>query len=639
MQDGSFREIIPLFYLDQARQLKVLFCHASVGGTIMNGMAGRKGLTAQDPVRYAIARQENGEAAWFDGHSGIIDISHTQWPLKGSKVLGFDHHIRNLGYGQPGRANVAFMKYCYIDWLPGTNVQKAWDEYRTTMEALEADYPQITFVWWTTAINTAGEGGDVRERFNRLVRDYCLSHDKVLFDLADIESHDLQDHPCHDDVGAEGLYAGYAVDGAHPTGIGQTRLASAMWWLLARIAGWDVRPTRVDVTVGSEVLGANGTATTVVSVRLHDELNDLFLEIPDRPVVWTLTGQGEWAAPPPLMTTQGQATAIYRAGAFPGTAKITASSAGLTEGSASITLFANHPPEVSTDLLSNGQADPKVPVKGFPELSWSFRDPDADLRDRQSAYQLVLADHPAGLDDPASRLWDTGKVASGTASACLCVVPLHAGMTYYWKVRTWDLSEEEGPFSSSATFVLAGGLGYGMNLGSGRSVDFGKGPGLDLYSSNGLTIDLWLYRTEEDVESVLLDKFSWGRGGYRIGIDADNHVYFRTTGQIKGDRRVVALDTEVRKGRWVHVACCQMGPAGSDDGVIYVDGIESGATVFSIVHGLPMCFSGSNLPDRWWMNCVCPIPSGIQAHSRLLWSRSPRTRTPWDCGTLTKDRV
>ena len=574
--DGSFNEIIPQSYLDQARQLKVLFCHASVGGTVMNGMVGRRGLADQNPVRYAIGRQENGEAAWFDEHSGIIDISHTQWPLKGSKVLGFDHHIRNLGYGQAGRANVAFMKYCYIDWQPSTNVQKAWDEYKTTLEALEADYPQITFVWWTTAINTAGEAGDVRERFNQLMRDYCLSHDKVLFDLADIESHDLQDRPCQDDVGAEGLYAGYAVDGAHPTGIGQTRLASALWWLLARIAGWDVSPTRINLTLGSEVLGANGTATTKAMIRLYDERNDLFVATPDRPVTWSLTGPGDLVGSIPLITTRGRATVTYRAGVSPGIATLTATSPGLAEGSASITLFVNHLPKVPTNPLCNGQLDPTVPMKGFPELTWTFRDPDADLGDRQSAYQLFLADQPADLDHPASTVWDTGKVLSSAASACPCVVPLHPGMTYYWKVRTWDLSGEEGPFSTPVSFVLAGSLVYGLNLGSGRTVDFGKGPGLDLHSTNGLTIEMWLYRTEEDVESILLDKFVWGRGGYRVGIDASNHVYFRTTGQQKGDRRVVALGTEVRKGRWGHVACCQLGPAGTDDGVIYVDGIECG---------------------------------------------------------------
>jgi len=87
---------------------------------------------------------------------------------------------------------------------------------------------------------------------------------------------------------------------------------------------------------------------------------------------------------------------------------------------------------------------------------------------------------------------------------------------------------------------------------------------------------MWLYRTRENAESVILDKFVWGAGGYRVGIDASNYVYFRTRGERKGDRRVVALGAELRKGQWYHVTCCQLGEPGGNDGVIYVDGVECG---------------------------------------------------------------
>jgi len=575
--DGSLVEIIPQAFLDRARQLKVLFCHASVGGTIMNGMVGRNGLASRNPTRYWINRQENGDPAWFDHNRGIIDISRPDWPLNGSKVLGLDNLIRNLGYGRPARLDVAFMKFCYIDWLPGTNVQKKWDEYRTTMEMLEADYPGVTFVWWTTAINTAGDAGDLRETFNNLVREYCDLNGKTLFDLADIESHDLRDNLCHDDIGAEGLYAGYAVDGAHPTAIGQTRLAAAMWWLLARVAGWETGPTGMVLTVGSEVLGANTAAATDVTARLYDENNGVFPEAPDTPITFRLTGPGNLTGPTTLMTTDGRATATYSAGALPGTATITASAPGLTDSSIDITLFANVPPGPPANLLCDGRTNPTGLPHGFPQLTWTFRDADVPLGDRQSAYRVIVADSPVDIGDNAGNAWDTTRVTSAETSANPCVAPLRPGPTYYWKVKTWDVSGEEGQYSNPATFMLAGAIGYAMKLHSetGR-VDFGNDVSLDLCTSNGLTIEMWLYRTEENVESVILDKFDWGAGGYRVGIDAGNHVYFRTRGERKGDRRVVALGAQVRKGRWHHVACCQLGPAGTDDGVIYIDGVECG---------------------------------------------------------------
>ena len=575
--DGSFLEIIPQVYLDRARQLKVLFCHASVGGTIMNGMVGRNGLASQNPARYYINRQENEDPVWFDRSSGIIDVSRTDWPLNGSKSLGFDNLIRNLGYGEPSRLDVAFMKFCYIDWLPGTNVQKKWEEYRATMEALEADYPEVTFVWWTTAISTAGAGGDVRETFNNLVREYCVRNGKVLFDLADIESHDRQGNPCCDDIGAEALYAGYAVDGAHPTGIGQTRLASAMWWLLARVAGWETGPTRIHLAVDSTLLGADTGATTEVTARLYDENNGLFIEAPEREITFHLNGPGRLMAPTTLMTTDGRAMIRYEAATSPGTAVITATSAGLIDGSVSIRLFANNPPEPPTDLLCDGLTNPAALPHGSSELTWTFSDCDAALGDRQSAYRVIIADNATDIHNTIGNVWDTARVPSRETSARPCVVPLRPGLTYYWKVQTWDVSNEEGAYSHYATFDLADGAGYAVRLDPGTgSVDFGNDTSLDLYTSNGLTIEMWLYRTEENVESVILDKFDWGAGGYRVGIDASNHIYFRTREQRKGDRRVVALDAEVRKGRWHHVACCQLGQTGTDDGVIYIDGIECG---------------------------------------------------------------
>jgi len=638
--DGSLAEIIPQVYLDGARQLKVLFCHASVGGTIVNAMAGNKGLAKLNASRYLINQQANAEAAWFDSHSGLINISRTDWPVNGSKARGFDHLIRNLGYGLPSRTNVAFMKYCYIDWLPGTNVEPKWTEYRTMMEALEADYPSITFVWWTTAITAAGDGGDLRERFNTLVREYCAAHGKVLFDLADIESHDLQGNPCYDDIGAEAMYAGYAVDGQHPTDIGQMRLASAVWWLLARIAGWQVEPTRIDLTVAPPLLGVGATATTQVTARLFDEQNGLFVTAPDRQITFALSGPGSLIEPTMQTSVNGRATVAYATGSSPGIATITATSVGLTEGSATVSLFANNPPGPPTDLRCIDATDPMRLPTGWSELAWTFNDPDTDLGDTQSAYRLIVADNPADIDNDVRNVWDTGKTASAETSAILSAAPLRHGPTYYWKIKTWDLSGEEGSYSDPAAFALADGTSYAVT----GEVDFSNGAGLDLYGPNGLTIEMWVCRTEENVETVLLDKFVPNGGGYRIGVDVSNHLYFRTRGERKGDRRAVALATELHKGRWYHVACCQLGTAGTDDGVIFVDGIECGRNTliyspWPVGANLRLTASGAvvdelRLSDNARYTGIFtppPAPFAADAHTAALWHFDEAQ------GTITND--
>ena len=427
-------------------------------------------------------------------------------------------------------------------------------------------------MWWTSAITTAGDGGDLRQNFNDRVRQYCATHGKVLFDLADIESHDPQGNPCYDDLGYEGLYAGYAVDGAHPTDIGQIRLASAVWWLLARIAGWQVAPTRIDVTVAAPLLGIGATATTEVTARLYDEHNGLFVTAPNLPIIFRLNGPGSLGNPAVQTTTAGRSTVTYTAGLSPGIATVTAESDGLTEGSATIMVFANNPPGPATGLRCGDEIDAVRLPNGWSELTWSFDDPDIGLGDRQSAYRLIVADNSADIDNDVGNVWDTGKITAAETSVTPCGAPLRYGPTYYWKVKTWDISGEEGSYSDPAMFALAEGSGYALT----GQVDFGNEAGLDLYGSDGLTIEMWLYRIQENIETVLLDKFVWNGGGYRVGIDASNHVYFRTRGERKGDRRVVALATELHAGRWYHVACSQLGQAGTDDGVIYVDGIECG---------------------------------------------------------------
>ena len=86
---------------------------------------------------------------------------------------------------------------------------------------------------WTTAITNNGDTGDKRDIFDNHLRSYCTAHNKAVFDLAAIESHDLEDNLTLDDLNNEAMYAAYADDGQDPNRLGRTRLAEAMWWLLA----------------------------------------------------------------------------------------------------------------------------------------------------------------------------------------------------------------------------------------------------------------------------------------------------------------------------------------------------------------------------------------------------------------------
>jgi len=135
------------------------------------------------------------------------------------------------------------MKFCYVD---GWNQDFAY--YRDHMLELESRYPNKIFIWSTSALwndpGTACQDNGFNScqniaEFNQQVRAYAIANHKLLYDLADIESHDPDGNLCLTS-GYEGLCdAYYSNGGGHPNAVGSIRLAKGFWWLMARISGWN----------------------------------------------------------------------------------------------------------------------------------------------------------------------------------------------------------------------------------------------------------------------------------------------------------------------------------------------------------------------------------------------------------------
>ena len=218
---------IPLTSLDAARVLDSFFTHKSIGGNIIDGLLD---LQTLDPARYSI-----------DVTYGTADgtgITHYQVGSNGdpqSKIDGFDTVVR----AGPSR-DTAFMKLCVGDFPPWTSAdpETVWNSYRSMMESLQAAMPDTIFVWWTLPLTTQEDdrGNAEKAVFNALVRQYVQENGGVLFDIADIESHDPDGNPIIGPAGYEAMYNDYSSDGAHLSAAGQQRLAQAVWWLLAQIA-------------------------------------------------------------------------------------------------------------------------------------------------------------------------------------------------------------------------------------------------------------------------------------------------------------------------------------------------------------------------------------------------------------------
>jgi hypothetical protein len=102
---------------------------------------------------------------------------------------------------------------------------------------LESHYLNKIIVWWTIPIETSGNTN--RQVFNDNVRTYASANGKVLFDMADIESHNAAGEKLIDGSGRELQQGDWSSDGGHLNDAGSRRVASAWWWLMARVAGWN----------------------------------------------------------------------------------------------------------------------------------------------------------------------------------------------------------------------------------------------------------------------------------------------------------------------------------------------------------------------------------------------------------------
>lgn len=130
------------------------------------------------------------------------------------------------------------------------------NEYLSSMDSLEADYPDVMFVYMTGHLDGTGETGTLH-RNNEMVRSFVRDYNKVLFDFADIESYN-PDASYFLNLGANDNndYSGgnwstqwcsanpgsplcASVSCAHSQSLNCNLKGRAFWYMMARLAGWE----------------------------------------------------------------------------------------------------------------------------------------------------------------------------------------------------------------------------------------------------------------------------------------------------------------------------------------------------------------------------------------------------------------
>jgi hypothetical protein len=114
-------------------------------------------------------------------------------------------------------------------------------------------------------------------------------------------------------------------------------------------------------------------------------------------------------------------------------------------------------PLAPSGLMTEGSVEPQRVISFSPDFSWEFV--DQAPADSQSHARVLV-----GTSDGVWNMWDSGKMATpsgieyGAAGGLggTQAETLQRGVTYHWKVKTWDDSPDNlaGPFGEASTFRL-----------------------------------------------------------------------------------------------------------------------------------------------------------------------------------------
>lgn len=225
---------------------KIYFGHQSVGANMIDGII-------------KLMEKSSGTTLHFERIHPATDFSNPSFfhSLIGSneqpesKISDFEAMI-NLRFH--GNVDIAFMKFCYLDVDPDTDVNKLFDKYQKIIDNLQKKYPNITFVHVTIPLKSLQSGPKSwvkrmlgrpvvgyednanREKYNSKMRD--VYKDAHLFDLAAIESTYLSGEKAMVEVNGKMvpyLVSDFTDDGGHLNELGQQVIATQLVKLLASL--------------------------------------------------------------------------------------------------------------------------------------------------------------------------------------------------------------------------------------------------------------------------------------------------------------------------------------------------------------------------------------------------------------------
>ncbi|HYO55974.1 SGNH/GDSL hydrolase family protein [Archangium sp.] len=233
--------------LEKLSRRRVFFGHQSVGGNLLDGV---RQLSSPGSPAPRIVEVSDPSTPLAPGTLAHAMVGHNEQPE--TKIAHFEKLVDG---GMAKGADVAFFKFCYIDFNSATDAKALFEKYRATLAGLKARHPGVTFVHATVPLTTVQRGAKAwlkewmgrpvwgvgenvtREAFNALLRQ-TYAGKEPLFDLAALESTRPDGTPETYELNGRSYPAmvpEYSDDGGHLNAAGQARLASAFVSFLATL--------------------------------------------------------------------------------------------------------------------------------------------------------------------------------------------------------------------------------------------------------------------------------------------------------------------------------------------------------------------------------------------------------------------